>query len=119
MNKEVFIFSTIVVSSILLLLDFSLTSIFLIFISTIFIYLSLKHKNRHIGLPTITAVFTILVILYLAGLIGKCHVCTTDEDGVIFFCNRLIKLSPSNYDAQLNLDDCNRELIWIWPKKNN
>ncbi len=61
------------------------------------------------------ATFTVLLFLYIFGLIGKCHLCTTEKDGVIFYCNRLINLAPLDYENQIGDKECKKELIWRWP----
>jgi hypothetical protein len=119
MNKAAWIFSTILFVFSLKLFNFSWTSIFLIYASIIILYLALQVKNRHIGLPSVVATFTILIILYLFGLVGNCHLCSTKKDGLIFFCNRLIDMAPLNYDQQLGDKNCIKELIWVWPPKQN
>jgi len=115
LTKETFIFLTAIILSFLILFKFSVTGIILIFFSLIYLYLSLNRKNKNIGLPALVATFTVLFVLYLAGLVGDCHVCSADKDGTIFYCNRLINLSPSDYDKQLGNNQCKKELIWVWP----
>ena len=114
-NKEIFIFLTVISLIIFLLLGVTTQFIFLFYISAIFLYLVLNTKNRFIGLPSIVATFTVLLFLYVFGLIGKCHLCTTEKDGVIFYCNRLINLAPLDYENQIGDKECKKELIWRWP----
>jgi len=117
MNKAAWIFSTILFVFFLKLFSFTWSAIFLIYAFIIILYLVLQLKNRHIGIPSAVATFTILIILYLLGLVGNCHLCSTKKDGVIFFCNRLIDMAPLNYNQQLGDKDCIKELIWVWPPK--
>tara|TARA_B100000029_G_scaffold515882_1_gene625298 strand:+ start:5473 stop:5847 length:375 start_codon:yes stop_codon:yes gene_type:complete len=114
-NKEFFIFFTTIGLAILIGFEFSLSIIVLIFITLMFLYLFLNRKNRMIGLPSLVATLTVLFVLYLFGLIGNCHLCTTKKDGVIFFCNRLIDMAPLNYEQQLGDKACIKELIWVYP----
>ena len=114
-NKEIFIFLAVISLIILLLFDATLQFIILFYISAIFLYLALNRKNRFIGLPSMVATFTVLLFLYIFGLIGKCHLCTTEKDGVIFYCNRLINLAPLDYENQIGDKECKKELIWRWP----
>ncbi len=115
MNKEVLIFLVIISLSVLLLLDITAKFIILFYTSAIFLYLALNRKNRLIGLPSFVATFTVLLFLYVFGLIGKCHLCTTEKDGVIFYCNRLINMAPLNYEKQIGDKECVKELVWRWP----
>lgn len=114
-NKEIFIFLAVISLITLLLFDATLQFIILFYISAIFLYLALNRKNRFIGLPSMVATFTVLLFLYIFGLIGKCHLCTTEKDGVIFYCNRLINLAPLDYENQIGDMECKKELIWRWP----
>ena len=114
-NKEIFIFLAVISLIVLLLFDATLQFIILFYISAIFLYLALNRKNRFIGLPSMVATFTVLLFLYIFGLIGKCHLCTTEKDGVIFYCNRLINLAPLDYENQIGDKECKKELIWRWP----
>mgnify|MGYP001486211156 CR=1 FL=1 len=114
-NKEIFIFLATTSLAILLLLGSTIQFIVLFYISLIFLYLALNRKNRFIGLPSLVAVFTVLLFLYVFGLIGKCHLCTTEKDGVVFYCNRLIDMAPLNYEGQIGDKECMKELIWRWP----
>tara|TARA_B100000029_G_scaffold173111_2_gene169604 strand:+ start:2792 stop:3148 length:357 start_codon:yes stop_codon:yes gene_type:complete len=114
-NKEIFIFLAVISLITLLLFDATLQFIILFYISAIFLYLALNRKNRFIGLPSMVATFTVLLFLYIFGLIGKCHLCTTEKDGVIFYCNRLINLAPLDYENQIGDKECKKELIWRWP----
>ncbi|MBH44794.1 MAG: hypothetical protein CMD88_05000 [Gammaproteobacteria bacterium] len=114
-NKEFFIFFTIIGLGIFLGFGVSISMIVLIFVSLVFIYLFLNRKNRMIGLPSLVATLTVLFVLYLFGLLGDCHLCTTKKDGVIFFCNRLINMAPLNYEKQLGDNTCTKELIWVYP----
>ncbi len=114
-NKEIFVFLAVISLITLLLFDATLQFIILFYISAIFLYLALNRKNRFIGLPSMVATFTVLLFLYIFGLIGKCHLCTTEKDGVIFYCNRLINLAPLDYENQIGDKECKKELIWRWP----
>jgi len=117
-NKEILIFLTVLLIGLSLWLELTLGSFFLIYLSIVIFYLLLKQKNRHIGISAFAAVFSLITILYVLGVIGNCHLCTTDKHGVIFLCNRLIKLAPLDYDKQLKSKVCTRELVWVWPKQD-
>ena len=114
-NKEIFLFFTIIFFIGYIFFDISEQTALLIFLSAIFLYLSLNRKNRYIGLPALVATFTVLFFLYLAGLVGSCHLCKTEKDGVVFYCNRIINLAPLNYSEQIGAKECKKELIWRWP----
>ena len=118
MTKESLIFLTTIYIGVSLFLELSLSYFLLIYVSVIIIYLLLKQRNRHIGVPAFAATFSVIVILYIFGVIGNCHVCTTEKHGVIFLCNRLIHLAPLNYEKQLQSNICVKELVWVWPKQN-
>lgn len=118
MTKESLIFLTTIYIGVSLFLKVSLSFFLLMYVSFIIIYLLLKQENRHIGIPTFAATFSVIVILYIFGVIGNCHVCTTEKHGVIFLCNRLIHLAPLNYEKQLQSNICVKELVWVWPKQN-
>jgi len=118
MNKESIIFTSILLLILLLALNFEILSILLIFTSLIFLYIAFTHKNRYLGIPSMAAVFTILIVLYTAGLIAQCHVCTTNSNGIIFFCERLIDMTSIDYKSQLNNSNCEQELIWVFPITN-
>jgi len=118
MNKDSLIFLTILYIGLSFFLEFNLSSFLLIYAAIIIIYLLLKHKNRHIGIPAFAATFSVLVILYIFGVIGNCHVCTTEKHGVIFLCNRLIHMAPLDYEKQLQSNICTKELVWVWPKQD-
>ena len=62
-NKEIFLFFTIIFFIGYIFFDISEQTALLIFLSAIFLYLSLNRKNRYIGLPALVATFTVLFFL--------------------------------------------------------
>tara|TARA_B100000965_G_scaffold330204_1_gene293878 strand:+ start:129 stop:485 length:357 start_codon:yes stop_codon:yes gene_type:complete len=118
MTKEILIFLSIIFLGIAVSINLNIAKTLIIYFSAVFIYLILKNKNRHIGIPALAATFSVLVFIYIFGVIGNCHLCKTNDHGIIFFCNRIVNLAPLNYENQLNTDACIQELIWIWPKQN-
>jgi len=117
-KKEILIFLFILSIGASYFLHISLLEYLLILAFLTYIFLSLYKKNRHIGLPALLAVFTVLVTLYVFGLIGNCHLCSTKKDGIIFFCNNIFDLAPLAYDKQLGDKQCTKELVWVWPPKS-
>ncbi len=116
-KKEILIFLLFlsIVVSYFLSLTFLQYMLILLFVT--YVFLSLYKKNRHIGLPALAAVFTVLIALYSFGLLGNCHLCSTKKDGVIFFCNSIVDMTPLAYDKQLGNEQCIRELVWVWPPR--
>ena len=90
----------------------------LIYISSILLYQILRNKNRHIGISTLAATFTVVLVLYILGVIGNCHLCTTDKNGIIFLCNRVAYVNQANQNLKLRSNMCVNELVWIWPKQD-
>ena len=78
----------------------------------------LRNKNRHIGISTLAATFTVVLVLYILGVIGNCHLCTTDKNGIIFLCNRVAYVNQANQNLKLRSNMCVNELVWIWPKQD-
>ena len=99
-------------------LELTIIMILLIYISSILLYQILRNKNRHIGFSTLAATFTVVIVLYILGVIGNCHLCTTDKNGIIFLCNRVAYVDEANHNLKLRSDICINELVWVWPKQD-
>ena len=118
MTKDSFIFISIIYIIMSIFLELTIITILLIYISTILLYQILRNKNRHIGISTLAATFTVVLVLYILGVIGNCHLCTTDKNGIIFLCNRVAYVNQENHNLKLRSNICVNELVWIWPKQN-
>ena len=118
MTKDSFIFITIIYILISILLELSIIMMLLIYISSILLYQILRNKNRHIGISTLAATFTVIIVLYTLGVIGNCHLCTTDKNGIIFLCNRVAYVDEVNHNLKLRSNICINELVWVWPKQD-
>ena len=118
MTKDVFIFISIVYIVLIIFLQLTITVALLLYISSILLYQVLRNKNRHIGISTLAATSTIILVLYILGVIGNCHLCTTDKNGIIFLCNKLEYVDHVNRNLKLSSDICNSELVWVWPKQD-
>ena len=118
MTKDSFIFITIIYILISILLELSIIMMLLIYISSILLYQILRNKNRHIGISTLAATFTVVIVLYILGVIGNCHLCTTDKNGIIFLCNRVAYVDEANHNLKLRSNICINELVWVWPKQD-
>jgi len=117
-TKDSFIFITIIYILISILLELSIIMMLLIYISSILLYQILRNKNRHIGISTLAATFTVVIVLYILGVIGNCHLCTTDKNGIIFLCNRVAYVDEANHNLKLRSNICINELVWVWPKQD-
>ena len=118
MTKDSFIFITIIYILISILLELTIIMMLLIYISSILLYQILRNKNRHIGISTLAATFTVIIVLYTLGVIGNCHLCTTDKNGIIFLCNRVAYVDEVNHNLKLRSNICINELVWVWPKQD-
>lgn len=118
MTKDSFIFISIIYILISILLELTIIMMLLIYISSILLYQILRNKNRHIGISTLAATFTVIIVLYTLGVIGNCHLCTTDKNGIIFLCNRVAYVDEVNHNLKLRSNICINELVWVWPKQD-
>ena len=118
MTKDSFIFITIIYIILSIFIELTIVMMLLIYISSILLLQVLRNKNRHIGISTLAATFTVVLVLYILGVIGNCHLCTTDKNGIIFLCNRVDYVDQVNHDLKLRSNICINELVWVWPKQD-